>query len=254
MILSGFIRINHKCLSQNGIGVDKEEKVEQVVKEEMTDDEASQKDNVETEKLKTGQKRRGRPVSKVKKKVTKIDWTPNPLDQTWIHPESYGKAEELIEKLCLRAEDIGKDEFISVVKRAMYESGVKNLANDLSAGIPTMQLIVDGLSQSAGYCDIRSQMRRPLFRKGVNSISDLRIGSQLSGRITNVTDFGIFVDIGVGRDGLVHLSNVGGRWEELKQCIGPNDTVEVRVLFIDSKKNRIELRLVHADVVRTGYK
>ena len=201
-----------------------------------------------------GRKRKLAASSSSKSKKRKLDWQPNPLDQTWIHPESYEIAEKLISKLKLKVENLGQREFIDSVKNAMYEIGINKLAEDLESSISTVQLIADGLSQDAGYRDIRSEMRRPILRRGVTSFESLRTGTKSCGRVTNVTDFGVFVDVGVGQDGLVHQSDTGGNWEELKRCLGPNDTVQVFVKHVDMQRKRIALRLIQADLCQTVFK
>ncbi|XP_039250930.2 S1 RNA-binding domain-containing protein 1-like [Styela clava] len=236
---AGFIRISHKYLVDS-------EKIEN-----NNNNNNDEKPEVET--TEKGRKRKQKPSTAVKMKKARVDWKMNPLDQTWIHPESYELAEKFITNLNLDVKELGKPEFINNVKHAIYEIGVKKLADKLSAGVPTLQLIADGLSQDAGFRDIRSQMRRPLFRRGITSMQDLRCGTKVSGRITNVTDFGVFVDVGVGQDGLIHMSEVGGRWEEVKQCLGPNDTVEVLVKSVDSQRKRVSLRLIHANLSKTTF-
>lgn len=229
---AGFIRICHKHLTENT------EKKPEEQPELSTDN----------------RKRKTSAASSSKSKRKRYNWHPNPLDQTWIHPESYGIAEQFISNLKLNVEDLGQSNFIDSVKQAMYEIGLSKIAEDLGSSLSTVQLIADGLSQDAGYRDIRSEMRRPIFRRGVTSIESLRTGIKLSGRVTNVTDFGAFVDIGVGQDGLVHQNETGGKWEELKRCLGPNDTVQVFVKHVDLQRKRISLRLIQADLCQTVFK
>lgn len=202
----------------------------------------------------SGSKRKMKVTSKSRSKKLKLDWRPNPLDQTWIHPESYEIAERYISSLNLSTENLGQRSFIDSVKRAMYETGINKIAESLSTDVHTIQLIADGLSQEAGFRDIRNEMRRPIFRRGITSLDSLRVGTKLSGRVTNVTNFGAFVDIGVGHDGLMHQSDSGGNWEDLKRSLGPNDTVQVSVKHVDLQRKRIALRLIQADLCQTAFK
>lgn len=194
--------------------------------------------------------------AKTRSKKIKLDsdLKPNPLDQTWIHPESYGIAERFVASLDLKIENLGQKAFIDTVKKAMYETGLNRLAEDLSTDSSTVQLIVDGLSQEAGFRDIRNEMRRPIFRRGVTDLQSLRVGTKLSGRVTNVTEFGAFVDVGVGLDGLMHHSDSGGNWEDLRRSLGPNDTVQVSVKKVELQRKRIALRLVQADLCQTAFR
>lgn len=161
-----------------------------------------------------------------------------PLDSTWIHPESYDLAEKILNKYDLHYKNIGTSDFIRKLNDNIFKMNVKNLAIEFDATDSTIGLIIDVLRKPLAY-DLREENRQePLFRKGITSLSDLTTNMKLTGRITNVTHFGAFVDIGVGSNGLIHNTAMRGLNVELGQ------RVEVLVQNIDQAKNRISLGLV----------
>ncbi|XP_063991418.1 S1 RNA-binding domain-containing protein 1 isoform X2 [Diachasmimorpha longicaudata] len=160
----------------------------------------------------------------------------NYLDQTWIHPESYAVALSLIKDCGLDCKDIGTRSFISSIK-AYATRGYGTLTKALKTDETTLEIIIKGLTMARDE-DIRSQNNVPLFRKSLRSMDDLVVGSALSGEVRNVTHFGAFVDIGVGKDGLIHVSQLKG--ETLK--IGQR--VDVKVQNIEAKRGRIGLILI----------
>ncbi|XP_076062229.1 S1 RNA-binding domain-containing protein 1 isoform X3 [Oratosquilla oratoria] len=160
----------------------------------------------------------------------------SPLDRTQIHPESYSIANKFMNLVGVRPQDIGSDHFIRTVQRFMQTTSVDTVTEASEATKPTMQLIIDGLTQPLDY-DIRAQFEKPLFRKGVTSLDDLVLGTKLTGNVRNVTHFGAFVDVGIGQDGLVHSSKMRGMRLEL------GNTVEVSVISIDKQRQRVGLML-----------
>ncbi|XP_062589033.1 S1 RNA-binding domain-containing protein 1-like [Saccostrea cucullata] len=191
-------------------------------------------DEEETSKGKKRKATNAKVPSKVKKRRT--SWDLEPLDQTWIHPESYDAAQKLEEQIGIKSSDIGQDHCIKRVKEYQKKHSIKEINQDLKIGEPTLQLILDAFVQPCGY-DIREKHTKPLFKEGIRDIASLKEGTALTGKVTNVTHFGAFVDIGVGRDGLIHNSNM--RRTELQ--LGYR--VEVRVISIDRTTNRIGLSL-----------
>ncbi|XP_050028147.1 S1 RNA-binding domain-containing protein 1 [Dermacentor andersoni] len=161
----------------------------------------------------------------------------NPLDMTVIHPESYTLAEHFISHLGLNKEAIGKPYFIEKVRQETAKHGVNHFVNLLGGSIATMQLIVDALQHSVEY-DIRSEQHQPLFKSGVLSLDEVHAGLELTGKVKNCTNFGAFVDIGVGTDGLIHVSQMNGH------TVALGDRVTVRVLNIERDRRRIGLRLL----------
>ncbi|XP_068247368.1 S1 RNA-binding domain-containing protein 1 [Palaemon carinicauda] len=162
--------------------------------------------------------------------------SPNPLDRTTIHPESYETAVKFINTVGVRSQDIGSEGFICSIRQFLQAHSLEALADQLGTTFHTMQLIVEGLAQPLDY-DIRAQFEKPLFRKGITSIDDVSLGTKLTGTVRNVTHFGAFVDCGLGNDGLVHISKMGHMRLEL------GNIVEVSVLSIEKERNRISLML-----------
>jgi len=169
--------------------------------------------------------------------------TPNPLDRTWIHPESYQDTKRLLQAASLSIDAIGTAHFIKSLKDHVNSVGRSNIASNLDIGEHTLNLMIDGLTQPRGYRDIREESTQPLYRSGVMTLKDLKYRMHLSGRVTNVVDFGAFVDIGVGKDALLHQSEVRrcGRWDDLKQQLGPNDVIQVEVLKVNGEKISLSL-------------
>lgn len=172
-----------------------------------------------------------------KQKSKKVSDEFDPLDMTIIHPESYRFAELLICHLKLKKEDIGKQHFIETVKRESSRLGVNHFVNILGGSVATMSLIVDALQQNVEY-DIRSEQHQPLFKSGVVSLDEIEVGQELTGKVKNCTQFGAFVDIGVGKDGLIHCSQMNGHKVNL------GDRVTVLVVNLERSRGRIGLRVI----------
>ncbi|KAM9808531.1 S1 RNA-binding domain-containing protein 1 [Syngnathus typhle] len=172
----------------------------------------------------------------------------NPLDQTCIHPESYDVAQRFLDLIGGSASQIGSADLKRSVEQKVAKSGMDELSKMLGTTPETLGLIVDGLTQPPGF-DIRQDFGQEDFKRGIVSIQDLHVGAVLTGRVENTCLFGAFVDIGVGRSGLIHKSKitldklpVGQRRRSL--ALGPGERVEVRVLNVDAQKGRIGLDLI----------
>ncbi|XP_041352808.1 S1 RNA-binding domain-containing protein 1-like [Gigantopelta aegis] len=189
-----------------------------------------------------GRKRKAGTTRKAKKIKLDENQAPNPLDMTAIHPESYHIAMSFLKELGMSVLDIGQSRFIDRVTQEVAVKGVEKLAKSFEIGEPTMKLITDALSKPISY-DIRDSFDKPLFKEGVTAIESLKVHQKLTGRVTNVTNFGAFVDIGVGQNGLIHVSQMK---EGLKGHSGLQlgDHVDVEVINIDIKRQRIGLRLI----------
>jgi len=170
---------------------------------------------------------------KAKKSGTVI----NPLDATSIHPESYRAATKLIGTAGLNLKDIGSQQFIIALTRFLEKQNFQELVSSLNVGPPTLELIISCLKQNLEY-DFRQEFDAPIFRNGMTKLEDIAPGTVLTGRATNVTDFGAFIDIGVGKDGLLHVSKMKGRKVEL------GNRVEVKLLSKDVQRGKISLELV----------
>ncbi|XP_049963184.1 S1 RNA-binding domain-containing protein 1 [Schistocerca serialis cubense] len=164
---------------------------------------------------------------------------PNVLDQTWIHPESYGIVNRFLTICCLRLEDFGKPDFVERVHNVVEQRGLTQLSNTLECSDSQLQLIADALQKPPGH-DLRCTSDAPLFRKDIRSMESLQAGQIATGCVRNVTQFGAFVDIGVGSNGLVHISKMKGAILRVGQ------KVEVKVLSVDLRRKRISLALEKA--------
>ena len=163
------------------------------------------------------------------------------LDHTGVHPESYKAAETLLTLCGLKLSDVGTQklqEFAARVK--LY--GEQKLADDCGIGVPTMQDIVKELMKPGR--DPRDELPAPILRTDVLELKDLKPGMELSGTVRNVIDFGVFVDIGVHQDGLVHISQVCNKFiKHPSEVVSVGDVVKVKVLEVDEKRKRISLSM-----------
>ncbi|XP_060529057.1 S1 RNA-binding domain-containing protein 1 [Cylas formicarius] len=158
-----------------------------------------------------------------------------PLDRTIIHPESYEVAKRIISRIGLQESDIGSESFIKTIKQKYSCVDANTLSQELGTSKDIVQLILDSLSQRLNY-DLRQKIgTTPLFKQEVTCFESLSLGLVLTGRITNVTHFGAFVDVGVGSNGLIHVTKMNG----LVLNIG--DKVETKVLDVDRNKKHIAL-------------
>lgn len=162
----------------------------------------------------------------------------NFLDQTWIHPESYSITNQFLKAAGCNVEQIGSIPFIEKIK-SFVERNDASLCKKFETDEATLQVIIKGLSMQKDE-DIRTKSNRPLFRASLKTIDDLSNGTSLSGAVRNVTHFGAFVDIGVGRNGLIPIKWCKG----MTLCVG--QYVEVKVINIDHSRNRISLELIKA--------
>lgn len=200
----------------------------------------------------------------------------NPLDATAVHPESYGAAERMLEKLGISKEEIGKSgagEIEEKIRRLYPDTekkerksvsgfaalaslaaekpeetqkklrkSMERMAEDLGIGVLTLSDIVSEIRKPAR--DPRDGAPPVVFRKDVLSIEDLTPGMELTGTVRNVVDFGAFVDIGVKHDGLVHISELSNRFiKHPMDAVNVGDTVKVRVLKVDPEKQKVSLTM-----------
>ena len=166
------------------------------------------------------------------------------LDNTAVHPESYEAADKLL-KLCgYELKDVAAGG-ISELKKRMEAYGVKKAADECGVGEPTLRDIADELMKPGR--DPREELPPVLLRKDVLEIKDLKKGMILSGTVRNVIDFGVFVDIGVHQDGLVHISQISDRFiRHPSEVLAVGDIVKVAVLDVDEKMHRISLSIKQA--------
>ena len=168
----------------------------------------------------------------------KIDNPEYPLDNTTIHPESYDATYKLLDKLNYSTDDIGSKSI------KLDNIDLESLSGELDIGIETLKDIIKELKKPGR--DPREDMPKPILRKNVLSIEDLEIGMIMQGTVRNIVDFGAFVDIGVHQDGLVHISQlVADKYvKHPLDIVGVGDIVDVKVLDIDLKRNRIQLSMI----------
>jgi len=165
----------------------------------------------------------------------------NILDNTAVHPESYDAAKKLMELFGYKAGDIGNGNLADLEKK-IDEYGKEKAAELCEIGVPTLLDIAAEL-QKPGR-DIRDGLPKPVLRDDVMDMNDLKPGMQMTGTVRNVIDFGVFVDIGVHQDGLVHISQVANRFiKHPSEVVKVGDVVEVWVLGVEVEKKRISLTM-----------
>ena len=165
----------------------------------------------------------------------------NILDNTAVHPESYDAAKKLMELFGYKAGDIGNGNLADLEKK-IDEYGKEKAAELCEIGVPTLLDIAAEL-QKPGR-DIRDGLPKPVLRDDVMDMNDLKPGMQMTGTVRNVIDFGVFVDIGVHQDGLVHISQVANRFiKHPSEVVKVGDVVEVWVLSVEVEKKRISLTM-----------
>ena len=163
----------------------------------------------------------------------------NPLDATSVHPESYDAAKRLLEKTGYIPADIREGNLKGISKKI---TDMKKLAAELEVGELTLEDIVKELEKPAR--DPREDMPKPILRSDVLEMKDLTPGMVLKGTVRNVIDFGAFVDIGVHQDGLVHISQMSDKYiKHPLEVVSVGDIVEVKVMSVDLKKQRIQLTM-----------
>ena len=164
----------------------------------------------------------------------------NPLDGTSVHPESYEAAEKLLEKQGFTTADILGGKLQGLSKSI---KDYKKLAEELEIGEITLRDIVKELEKPAR--DPRDEMPKPILRTDVLEMKDLTEGMVLKGTVRNVIDFGVFVDIGVHQDGLVHISQITDKKfiKHPLEVVSVGDVVDVKVMSVDVKKKRIQLTM-----------
>ncbi len=166
----------------------------------------------------------------------------NPLDGTGVHPESYEAAEKLLKKQGYTPEDITGGNLTGL---SLTIKDYKKLAEELGIGEITLRDIVKELEKPAR--DPREEMPKPILRTDVLEMKDLKEGMVLKGTVRNVIDFGVFVDIGVHQDGLVHISQITDRYiKHPLEAVSVGDIVDVKVMSVDLKNVFVDIG-VHQD-------
>ena len=165
----------------------------------------------------------------------------NILDNTSVHPESYAAAEKLL-TLCGYSLDDVKCGKINDIELKVKSLGAEKIAGELEIGVPTLNDIIAEMLKPGR--DPRENIEQPVLRSDVMSMEDLKPDMILTGTVRNVIDFGVFVDIGVHQDGLVHISQLSDSFvKHPMDVIGIGDIVQVKVLEVDVQKKRISLTM-----------
>ena len=167
------------------------------------------------------------------------------LDNTAVHPESYGAAEALLALTGHSLADV-KEGKLQNLPAQVLAYGEEKAAEAAGVGVPTLRDVVAELMKPGR--DIRDGLPKPVLRTDVLDMKDLKPGMVLTGTVRNVIDFGAFVDIGVHQDGLVHISQVADRRvRHPSEVVSVGDVVKVKVLEVDEKKKRISLSMKQAN-------
>lgn len=162
----------------------------------------------------------------------------NPLDNTAVHPESYGVVKAIAADLKVPLEQI------SQAAPKLKSMNLQKFVTD-TVGLPTLKDIINELEKPGR--DPRAEFKYATFKEGVKEIKDLTVGMELEGVVTNVANFGAFVDIGVHQDGLVHISQLADRFvDDPKKVVKVGQVVKVRVLEVNEKLKRISLSMKSA--------
>ena len=163
----------------------------------------------------------------------------NPLDNTGVHPESYEATNNLLKKLKFTKKDLKEGNFKDISNMV---GDYDKLSKELKVGVETLKDIVKELEKPGR--DPREDAIKPILRSDVLSMEDLKEGMTLKGTVRNCIDFGVFVDIGVHQDGLVHISELSDKYvKHPLEVVKVGDIVDVRVISVDLEKNRIALSM-----------
>ncbi|MCB7305606.1 RNA-binding transcriptional accessory protein [Bariatricus massiliensis] len=163
----------------------------------------------------------------------------NPLDATSVHPESYEAAKKLLDKQGFALADVAEGRLTGL---SLTIKDYKKLAEELGIGEITLRDIVKELEKPGR--DPRDEMPKPILRTDVLDMKDLKEGMILKGTVRNVIDFGVFVDIGVHQDGLVHISQITDKFiKHPLEAVSVGDIVDVKVMSVDLQKKRIQLTM-----------
>ncbi|MFZ5626620.1 MAG: Tex family protein [Bacillota bacterium] len=166
----------------------------------------------------------------------------NPLENTPVHPESYGLAEQILVRIGFQPADLRQPERLKALSQALAQLDPQQVAAELGAGVPTVRDIFEAL-QKPGR-DPREDLPKPIFRQDVTSLDNLQEGMILTGTVRNIVDFGVFVDIGVKQDGLIHISRLTSRYiKHPLEVVKVGDILKVKVISIDRERGRIGLSL-----------
>ena len=170
----------------------------------------------------------------------------NVLDNTGVHPESYVATQKLLDFTGYTLEDVANGK-IGDIKDRINKMSIEKTAEFCEIGVPTLNDIVSELLKPGR--DIRDSLPKPILRSDLMDLADLKEGMEINGTVRNVIDFGVFVDIGVHQDGLVHISQISdGYIKHPSDVLKVGDLVKVKVLGVDTVKKKISLTMKTADL------
>ena len=173
----------------------------------------------------------------------------NPLDATWIHPESYELATKILEKLGFATDDLLVPARVAELAEAIKATDAAALAEEFGAGPLAVADLLEQFVRPG--LDPRESLPGPIFKKGVLKMEDLQPGMELTGVVLNVVDFGAFVDVGLHESGLVHISQLGDSYvRDAHQKVAVGDVLKVWVLEVDPKRRRVSLTTLAPGTVR----
>jgi uncharacterized protein len=165
----------------------------------------------------------------------------NILDNTGVHPESYEAVYKLLDYFKLDIKDV-KDEKLQLLPKMVEKEGVDKLSEKLNIGVPTLVDIASELSKPGR--DVRDDLPKPVLKSALLGIENLKEGMVMTGVVRNVIDFGVFVDISVHQDGLVHISEISKDYiKHPSEALKVGDVVKVKVMSVDIDKKRISLTI-----------
>lgn len=165
-----------------------------------------------------------------------------PLDNTPVHPESYPLAEQILAELGFSLEDLADKNKLDLLKAKIKLVDIDKLATKLNAGVFTVKDILDALTKPGR--DPREDLPAPLTRQNIIKLEDIKVGTIMRGTVRNITDFGVFVDIGIKTAGLIHISELSNKHvKHPLDVISVGDILNVLVISVDAKRNRIGLSL-----------
>ncbi len=174
----------------------------------------------------------------------------NPLDATWIHPESYPLAQQVLERMECTLADLAEKEAATRIAERVAQLELEGLTAQLDAGAMLLKDILAQLARPGR--DPREDLPPPIFKKGVIKLDDLTPGMELSGTVLNVVDFGAFVDIGLHDTGLVHISQLANKYvRDPHEVVSVGDIVKVWVHEIDKTRRRVSLTMIAPGTQRT---
>ena len=170
----------------------------------------------------------------------------NVLDETAVHPESYNIALELLDSLNLTIKDIGNEKLIN----ALNNIDLEKYKDILNTDIYTLKDIVEALQKPNR--DPRDDMPKPILKSNILDIKDLTVGMKLQGTVRNVIDFGVFVDIGLHEDGLIHITKLSNKYiKHPSEILNVGDIIDCYVLEINEDKRKVSLSLIEPNLIKS---